>query len=244
MPHSHASLLRSYALRVLADVSSWPHLDKERLFAESMDFYRWLLANTQDASNLDVYSCEFYAHHAGLMRGLPRGLQDAAFITWFVENRFHLLPLLGPLVTGDEGEAELELLRKTRFSSPCFRLPTETPHDGYLTQWLVWHLAHLPARRHTPDPTTLHRWARGQLALLPEESELNREALLTACCRFFAWCRAHLDSWEPIRGPMHDFSGAFPELLLLAQNEWDAHFILWFVGCVLPGLDLLEEDAS
>src|SRR5260370_1077716 len=136
------SHVRVHALELLVSVRNWPHLDKEALFTRGMLFYRWALTHTSDLSDLDVYSEEFAAHHGRLIRQYSLAIQEAAFITWFVENRFHQLPLLGPLVF--DSEEEKKMLQHTRFSSPSFILPTESPEHSYMVQWLIWHLSLLP----------------------------------------------------------------------------------------------------
>lgn len=236
---------RTFALEIVAAVSAWPHIDKETLFAESMAFHRWLSLHTSSPADLDIYICEFAMHHAGLMRGLPVGLQEAAFITWFSENGFHKLPLL---VSSPEA---VEMALQTRFSSPSFRLPTDTRHDGYLIQWLFWHLSQpWDADRQVPPRATLHHWAHGLVSYLPESCDLNRDALMEACNRFFYWCRTSLDTWDPIHHALREFARCCPDLIIDYAGQTDvadAHFIRWFIERELDKVELHEwadEDAS
>lgn len=236
-------LLRALALDMLTDLRQWPHLDKEKLFADGIAFYRWQLPNASKPENLEVYQTEFEMHHGTLMHGLPLCVQEAAFITWFVENGFHRLPRLEKFdpASGDE----YARLLAARFSAPCFHLPTTSGSDTYMVQWLFWSDSR-PQDQPAPTREQLFRWGRDLAQLLPANCELNHDALIGHCASFFSWCMSGDYSWERLCYYQADFVRLFPELAneKIETDEWDAHFITWFVGCVLDGLTWTDERAS
>ncbi len=232
-------MARSFALELLTDVNAWPHIDKEALFATGIAFYRWFFRETSKEEDMAVYAHEFAAHHNVLMHDLDAALQEAAFVTWFVECGFHKLPLFG--WSDLRGET-------TRFSLPSFRLPTDTPENTFLVQWLIWHL-NLPrgkATNKTPY-STLRCWSRDLVSTLPDPCELDRELLVFACDSFFCWCQTYIHTWDAIHHYMRKFVRARPELVAEQTSVWDAHFINWFVEHILAGRPVDEwsdENAS
>jgi hypothetical protein len=67
---------------------------------------------------------------------------------------------------------------------------------------------------------------------LPESCELNRDALMEACNRFFYWCRTNLDTWDPIHHALREFARCCPDVVIDYADQTgvaDAHFIRWFI---------------
>lgn len=231
------------ALDMLSELRQWPHLDKERLFADGMAFYRWAFLNVGDQEDMDIYQAEFALHHRTLMHDLPTSVQSAAFITWFVANGFHRLPLLKKPEPAEQDE--LERLLRTRFSSPCFRLPTTSRSDTYVVQWLFWKDSR-PQDQPAPVAVDVSRWGRDFAQSLPAHCAINRNALATHCARFFDWCLSDDYTWDRLCDYHVQFARLFPELTRekIETNEWDAQFISWFVGCVLDKVGWPDERAS
>ena len=192
---------------------------------------------------MKVYKVEFDMHHGTLMHGLPCCVQEAAFITWFVENGFHRLPRLAK--PDPALEDEYAKLLATRFSVPCFHLPTASRSDTYMVQWLFWRDSR-PQDQPAPSREQLYRWGRGLAQTLPANCELNRDALIGHCASFFSWCLSDDYTWDRLAHHQTNFVRLFPELAneKIETNEWDAHFITWFVGCVLEKLAWTDERAS
>ena len=232
------SLVRSLALEQLADLRPWPHLDKEELFSTFVEFYQWFLRHIHKKQDMQVYVDEFLAHHRTVMDGLAPALLEAAFITWFVENGFHELPLLGWADLSGE---------TTRFSSPSFRLPTNDPDNTFLIQWLIWHL-NLPqnsTERHATEATR-RIWAVDLAADLPASCKVDRKQLMESAERFFHWCQEHIRTWDAIFNALRQFSYLYVRQMDEEAREWDARFIIWFSEMITEqALDKLsDEDAS
>jgi hypothetical protein len=239
MLNPNESLVRSFALGLVTDVRPWPHLDKEALFNTGMEFYRWFFRETCNEWDTEVYALEFMAHHEALMEGLDQALQEAAFITWFVENGFHQLPLLGWSDLAGE---------TTRFSEPSFRLPTNTPEDTFMVQWLIWHLNRpQESTESLASEATLLRWGIELATTLPASCELDCELLVLSCQQFFGWCQAHVHTWDAIYSSMRLFVTIHPKLADEESCVWDAHFIIWFAERIAnrrPVDRLSDESAS
>lgn len=235
---SKESQVRSLALQLLAELRPWPHLDKEALFSTYVAFYRWFPRHIRKKQDIQVYVDEFLAHHMVLMDGLDPALHEAAFITWFVENGFHELPLLGWSDLAGE---------TTRFSSPSFRLPTSDPDDTFLIQWLIWHL-NLPqnsAERHATEATR-RIWAVDLAADLPASCKMDRKLLMVSAERFFGWCQEHLCTWDAIYNALRQFSYLRARRADEEASVWDACFIIWLAELAIeqPLDGLSDEDAS
>jgi hypothetical protein len=246
--------VRELALELLASVRRWPHQDKEALFARGMRFYRWALTYTREASDLDVYTEEFALHHGLLLQKSHHAIKDAAFITWFVENRFHHLPLFV-----FDAKEETKMVPQTCFSSPVFILPTESPEQSYLIQWLFWHLSLMPVEpadfedeiycAYYEQPlasATVERWAYGLARCLPASCKLDRPLLVYSALRFFTWCHAHVCRWDALSPYMQKF--AFPMNALNAEldehNVYDAMFIIWFIKQGFDQQGMLEQEKA
>src|SRR5258707_6664028 len=130
--------VRKCAGELLATLNNQPRINKERLFSDAMAYYRWQISDELAPEALGCYTHEFLAHHKPLVDHLPLEIWQACFITWFVESRLHELP---PLLGFDPTD---ELMQRTRFTSPSFRLPTGEPMETYLVPWVFWHLDNLP----------------------------------------------------------------------------------------------------
>ncbi len=234
-PRTREIRARAFAVEVLGGVREYPHIEKEALFAHAMAYFRWL-ASLDEEDSIAAYTREFAYQHGPLMSKLNPGLQEAAFVTWFVANGFHRLPLFRKEDTvGLQGET-------LHFSLPCFPLPTESRDHTFLTQWLCW----LELHRHETPPgdTLLYRWSRDLARHLPENCGLNRDALIEQCSTFFSWCYTADYDQDMLVSYLKRFALEQENALLwLDEPEvWDAHFLAWFTGCVLCRLDW--ENAS
>lgn len=233
---------RATALNMLHAVRQWPHIDKERLFTDCMDFSAWLNAETSGPADLDVYAQEFAMHHGKLFATQHTSLKEAAFITWFVANRLHKLPLLRQSGALDANDAEL--MRRIRFTHPCFTLPTEDREDTYMIQWLYWHFSHLDdeRKRAEPLPDDVDTWTDGLLLHLPGGHPLPFERLSEMyphCRTFFSWCWTRLRDFSLLHSAAYDFVLDRPDISrdTVPLDIWDAHFIVWLVEFWLPDLE-------
>lgn len=193
MSTSKDTLARAYALEVLSALNEYTHINKEKLFATAVAYYRWFLAEEKAPASLEIYWHEFRAHHKTLVGGMTPEVRVACFITWFVEQHFHVLPPLTNAFADDKHL--LALMERTRFSSPSFSLPTGDPDECYLTQWLYWHIDNPPKAGTLPDKSSLCRWADGMVGELMEQHELDDDectVLFKHAEQFFAWSLGHL----------------------------------------------------
>ena len=201
MPKTKDTLVRAYALEILVPLSGQPRINKEKLFADAVAYYRWLLADAQAMEALDVYWNEFRAHHKTLLARMGSDERVACFITWFVEQEFHKQAPLNRTLTKEEYlRVKTE---KISFSSPSFRLPTGDPVESYLVQWLYWHLDNLHESGAETDQALIAHWAEGMISELLEEHQLSDDesaAFRTHAAHFFAWSRKHLRTWDMFMG--------------------------------------------
>ena len=218
------AFLRTYALEMLADVNDQPYINKEKLFADTMAFYRWRLSQDEAEDALALYMHEFRVHHRQVVHRLDKEVWSACFITWFIEQGFHRLPPL----TGFDPEDED--MRGTRFSSPSFRLPTGEPTETYLVQWVLWHLDNPPRDGHLDGGQVL-RWARGLADDQALRKRRERLVLIEKAIRFFSWCRLSVHTWTRFMEYVMDFLYSEPERIetLLNHPRWDTCFVNWFV---------------
>lgn len=216
--------VRTYALGMLTRVNDQPHINKEKLFSDAMAFYRWQCSEKLAEESLGIYRHEFCAHHRQLTDKLEHAVWQACFITWFVEQGFHKLP---PLTGFDPHD---ELMQRTRFSSPSFRLPTGEPADTYLMQWMLWNLDKPPVSPAQAESELLYRWSRGLVDSLPDDDDAYGEALLKYALRFFHWARGSLRTWARFMEYFMAFLYSQPDQIeaLLSHPCADALFVLWF----------------
>ena len=246
MSEVNDTLVRGYALDFLTDVNNQPRMNKEKLFADCVAYYRWLLADKETPGALDLYLSEFEAHHGSLVAELDAPVRVACFITWFVEQGLHRLP---PLTGFDPNDTSMP---RTRFTSPSFRLPTGDPVDSYLVQWLYWHMGS-PLRMEPgrgalePDRTQLERWAREMASELPSWYRMNRAILIERITRFFCWCSTSLRSWQTFIDYVDAFHASKPRWPdEFDPGVWDACFVNWFCqrDCDRAGLPDQGEQAA
>jgi hypothetical protein len=225
------TLARAYAVEILSTLNEYARINKEKLFADAVAYYRWRLADKKALEALDTYWYEFKAHHKSLVAGMQPEVRVACFITWFVEQHFHTLP---PITGNGTSDLALQTSRKrARFSSPSFRLPTGDPVESYLIQWLFWHLDNPPAPGAQPDRLQLHRWAKEMLEEVMEDHKLSSEEfsmLFKDAALFFAWSLEHLHSWNAFMDLFVAFLKS-EEGLATDQSDtpfMDACFVHWF----------------
>lgn len=239
------TFVRTFALDLLVDLRDLPHINKEKLFADAVGYYRWQFTHEMAAESLPLYKREFAYQHGALLAHSQPEVQAACFIRWFVENRFHeMLPLITK-------EPDDEIFQRTRFSSPSFSLPTADPMETYLIQWIYWFLDTLP----TPNNGCCEDliWAEALVEHLNEEHELPSEQyadLIDDCRRFFRWCWTSLRSWKMIMALLVSFfqSTTISDLDPYDYQLADAHFITWFcandLDHLLPSEDEKDDAAS
>lgn len=224
MQQSDDAFIRTYALEMLTDVNDQPYINKEKLFADSIAFYRWRLTEEEAEGSLDLYMHEFLVHHRQVVRRLEKEVWCACFITWFVEQGFHCLP---PLTGFDPKDT---YMLNTRFSKPSFRLPTGEPTETYLIQWVLWHLDNPLKPEARVDETQVQRWARELVDMQNPFNEAERSARIDLAARFFRWCRLSVRTWAKFMEYVMNFLYSHPAQIesLLDQPDWDLDFIIWF----------------
>lgn len=220
------SFLRSYALDLLANLRELQSINKEKLFADALAFYRWQFSHIEAEEALLCYQHEFTAQHGSLVSNLPLELWYACFITWFVEQRFHLLP---PLTGFDPHD---QWMTGQRFTLPSFHLPTGDPAEGYLFQWLFWHIDR-PRNPAGCRQEWLVKWATGFADEFPDADPAERAILIADCRRFFAWCHTSLRTWETYIACVAHFHTNVRGAAALGHPAWEACFVHWFCACNL-----------
>lgn len=217
--------IREYALEMLVELNDRPHMNKEKLFSDSMAFYRWRLSEKEADGSLAYYMHEFGKHHGHLVNSLDVPVQCACFITWFVEHGFHKLP---PLTGFDPTD---EYMQKTRFSSPSFRLPTGNAAETYVIQWVLWSLAHPLSSLAKLLESDVERWADGLLKTQSPPNEQERARLRDNARHFFTWGRTEVRAWSDFSALMQDFLRECPDMACVAAYPaWDTAFVNWFAG--------------
>lgn len=220
MSKLNGRFVRSYALDVLVELNDQPHINKEKLFADAMAYYRWQFTHSNALESLPLYQREFNAQHSKLLSPRPPAVRAACFITWFVENIFHKMP---PLVTPYPDD---ECFQRTRFSSPSFYLPTGEASETFLVQWIYWLIDHPPV---SPDaPCDEQHLALALVNQVHSRHALDLDAwteLNAHSARFFRWCWHFLRSWD-----------VMIVLLILFYNSEE--------GRVVPDGDFLCADAA
>lgn len=247
MSNQTDKLARMYALELLSALNDQPHMDKEKLFADAVAYYRWLLADKKASEALEIYWHEFKAHHKTLVIGMEPDVRIGCFITWFVEQSFHTLPPL--IVRPTTEEHQLPHTRLTRFSQPSFRLPTGDPVESYLMQWLYWHLDHLPADGAAADRGLLYRWGDELVNQLSEHHSFAYDdypALFKNAVRFFAWCLNDLRSWDTFMDLFVLFlaSEAGQTIDQADASLADVCFVNWFCQRVLDSAEQEQSEAN
>lgn len=235
-PRTRDIKARALAIDVLVSVREWPHVEKEELFAVALAYYRWELAHSDEEELLAAYTDEFMYQHNAAVQQLDGALQKAAFLTWFIANSFHRLPVFRKEdAVGLHGEV-------LHFSLPCFYLPTDSRDHTFLVQWFCW----LEGHRHgsPPGDTLLYRWSREMTRHVPHDCGLNRDALVEQCCSFLSWCYTVDYDLDIVRSCLKQFmyEQESARRWLDQPEVWDAHFLAWFTGRILSRLDW--EDAS
>lgn len=93
MPFDDA-FARSCALDLLVALRQLPYERKEKLFADAVIFYRWYITHHDEMEHLSYYLETFDLIHPELVGKLTDALQEAAFVTWFIEQGYHQLPVM------------------------------------------------------------------------------------------------------------------------------------------------------